>query len=57
MRELARLIPHAARCPRPAPLLRLSWDRHPQLFCTACGRACPAPDTRPNAPEPKEPTC
>lgn len=37
------LIPHAARCKRPAPVLRLSWRRTPELWCGGCGRTCAVP--------------
>lgn len=43
-------IKHAARCPRPAPLLRLSWRGLPETWCASCGRYAPAPDTRPTRP-------
>lgn len=35
-------LPHAARCPRPAPVLRLSWRGEPEAWCSACGRYAPA---------------
>lgn len=46
MRDSAHLIDHAQTCRRPAPLLRLSWDRLPELWCAGCGRCAPAPDGR-----------
>lgn len=36
-------IPHAARCRRPAPVLRLSWRRTPELWCPGCGRSTALP--------------
>ena len=42
----APLIPHASRCKRPAPVLRLSWAGTPEAFCPGCGRYTPATDTR-----------
>lgn len=40
------LIPHAARCSRPVPILRTSWDGNPEIFCPACGRAAAAGGSR-----------
>lgn len=48
-------IPHAARCTRPAPLLRLSWAGAPEAWCPSCGRATPAPDTRERAQPSRHP--
>ena len=42
-RPQAQLIAHAARCKRPAPVLRLSWRQQPELWCPACGRAALVP--------------
>lgn len=36
-------IPHAARCRRPAPVLRLSWRGTPELWCGGCGRSTAMP--------------
>lgn len=49
-------IPHAARCSRPTPTLRLSWQGEPEVWCSACGRYAPAsePVEAVAAPEPKE---
>lgn len=41
---------HADGCPRRRPpLLRLSWQRIPEVWCRECGRATPAdpPTARP----------
>ena len=35
-------LPHAARCKRPAPVLRLSWRGTPEIHCPSCGRYAPA---------------
>ena len=35
-------LPHAARCKRPAPTLRLSWRGTPEIHCPSCGRYAPA---------------
>lgn len=48
-------IHHAQKCRRAAaPLLRLSWQGAPELWCPSCGRSAPAPDqrttTRPPSP-------
>ena len=41
------LIEHAPRCQRRRPpMLRLSWERRPELWCPECGRHAPANDTR-----------
>lgn len=41
-------LAHAPRCQRrSAPLLRLSWQARPELWCPECGRTAPADDTRP----------
>lgn len=39
-------LEHSPRCPKPAPVLRLSWQQEPEIFCSDCGRATPAPDQR-----------
>lgn len=40
-------LDHAARCQRRrAPLLRLSWQARPELWCPECGLTAPADDTR-----------
>lgn len=36
-------IPHAARCARPVPALRLSWKGTPELWCGGCGRTAALP--------------
>lgn len=39
---------HAPRCQRTRPpILRLSWQAHPEAWCPECGRTAPADDTRP----------
>lgn len=45
-------IPHAARCTRPTPVLRLSWAGTPETWCPSCGRYAPADDTRPERNHP-----
>jgi hypothetical protein len=35
----AAVIPHAARCSRPSPMLRTSWRGEPEAWCPSCGRA------------------
>jgi len=40
------LLIHATRCPHPAPVLRLSWQGHPEIFCPGCGHSAPGTDTR-----------
>lgn len=47
-------IPHASRCTRPTPVLRLSWAGRPQVFCGACGRYAdlPDPDLQPERTQP-----
>lgn len=36
-------IPHGNRCSRPAPVLRVSWQGTPELFCSGCGRSVAVP--------------
>lgn len=37
-------INHSKRCRHPAPILRLSWQRKPELWCGGCGRAVSLPE-------------
>lgn len=32
-------IPHHAKCKKPAPQLRLTWDNKPEHYCPGCGRS------------------
>ena len=49
-------LDHAPACQRRrAPMLRLSWERRPELWCPECGRHAPADDTRPTPTPEVEP--
>lgn len=38
---MTELLKHATTCPHPAPVLRLSWQGQPEIFCPGCGHAAP----------------